>query len=114
VIAGTSDGMFRWTPRSRHREKLVTGSRRLRVTSLVSDDGGRLLAGTATGVLITEDSGDTWTAANDGLPSLRVRAIATAANGDIYVAVGSGDANGGRPATASGTVGVFRGRFRGR
>ena len=110
VIAGTTDGMFRWRPVSSDWERLVTGSRRLRVTSLVSDGGGRLLAGTTFGVLVSEDGGDTWTAANSGLPSLYVRAITTAANGDIYVAVGRDESNG-RPATAAGSVGVFRGRF---
>jgi ligand-binding sensor domain-containing protein len=109
VIAGTTDGMFRWRPGRSDWERLATGSRRLRVTSLVSGDHGRLVAGTTTGVLVSENGGDTWKAANGGLSSLRVRAITMTATGDIYVAVGSDGANG-RPATSAG-AGVFRGRF---
>ena len=109
-MAGTSDGLFRWAPAATQWERIIDGSRRLRVTALVSDGRGRLIAGTPTGVLLSENGGDTWSAANTGLPSLRIRAITAAANGDIYVAVGRGDDDG-RPATAADAVGVFRGRF---
>jgi photosystem II stability/assembly factor-like uncharacterized protein len=114
VIAGTSQGIFRWTPSDRVWKQLFGDSRRTRVSSLVVDRQGRLIAGTTrAGVFVSEDGGETWTAANFGLPTLRIRALAVAADSDVYAAVGPPDWEAyatGRDANA-GVRGIFRGRF---
>ena len=89
VIAGTGQGIFRWTPSRRDWEQLFGRSGRTRVSTLVVDGEARLIAGTTrAGVFVSEDGGDTWIAANLGLPTLRIRALAVAADGDVYVAAG--------------------------
>lgn len=92
VIAGTGQGIFRWTPHRRDWEQRFGRSGRTRVSSLVVDGEGRVIAGTTNaGVFVSEDGGDTWIRANVGLPSLRIRALAVAAEGEIYAAAGPAD-----------------------
>jgi photosystem II stability/assembly factor-like uncharacterized protein len=114
VIAGTDQGIFRWTPDRRDWEQLMGRSGRTRVSSLVVDGAGRAIAGTTNaGVFVSEDGGDTWTAANFGLPTRRIRALAVAADGGIYAAAGPADLeayDSGRH-TNAGVRGIFRGRF---
>jgi Photosynthesis system II assembly factor YCF48 len=114
VLAGTSQGIFRWTPSRRDWEQLFGRSGRTRVSSLILDGKGRVIAGTThAGVFVSEDGGDTWFAANVGLPTLRIRALAVAADGDVYAAVGPADWEvyaTGRD-TNAGVRGIFRGRF---
>ena len=114
VIAGTDQGIFRWTPNRRDWEQLFGRSGRTRVSSLVVDGEARLIAGTTNaGVFVSEDGGDTWIAANLGLPTRRIRALAVAADGDVYVAAGPADLEAyatGRD-TNAGVRGIFRGRF---
>ena len=111
VIAGTGEGIFRWTPERREWERLFDGSE---VSSLVVDGKARLIAGTTNaGAFVSEDGGDTWIAANLGLPTRRIRALAVAADGDVYVAVGPPDWRAyatGRDSNA-GVRGIFKGRF---
>jgi len=114
ALAGTDQGIFRWTPNRRHWEQLFGRSGRTRVSSLVVDGEARLIAGTTTaGVFVSEDGGDTWIAANLGLPTRGIRALAIAAAGDVYVAAGPTDLKAyatGRD-TNAGVRGIFRGRF---
>ncbi len=114
VIAGTSQGIFRWTPNRRDWEQLFGRSGRTEVSSLVVDGKARLIAGTTNaGVFVSEDGGDAWFAANLGLPTPRIRALAVAADGDVYVAAGPADAEAyatGRD-TNAGVRGIFKGRF---
>jgi photosystem II stability/assembly factor-like uncharacterized protein len=114
VIAGTGQGIFRCTPSRRDWEQLLGGSGRTRVSSLVVDGEGRVIAGTTTaGVFVSENGGDTWIAANFGLLTRRIRALAVAADGDIYAAAGPADWEAyatGRD-TNAGVRGIFRGRF---
>jgi photosystem II stability/assembly factor-like uncharacterized protein len=114
VIAGTDQGIFRWTPSRRDWEQLFGRSGRTRVSSLVVDGEGRIIAGTTNaGVFVSEDGGDTWTAANFGLPTRRIRALAVAADGDVYAAAGPADLEAyatGRD-TNTGVRGIFKGRF---
>ena len=114
ALAGTDQGIFRWTPNRRHWEQLFGRSGRTRVSSLVVDGEARLIAGTTTaGVFVSEDGGDTWIAANLGLPTRGIRALAIAAAGDVYVAAGPTDLKAyatGRD-TNAGVRGIFKGRF---
>jgi Photosynthesis system II assembly factor YCF48 len=114
VIAGTGQGIFRWTPNRRDWEQLFGSSGRTRVSSLVVDGEARLIAGTTNaGVFVSEDGGDTWIAANFGLPTPRIRALAVAADGDVYAAAGPADWEAyatGRD-TNAGVRGIFKGRF---
>jgi photosystem II stability/assembly factor-like uncharacterized protein len=114
VIAGTDEGIFRWTPSRRDWQQLFGRSGRTRVSSLVVDGKGRVIAGTTNaGVFVSEDGGDTWIGANLGLPTRRIRALAVAADGDIYAAAGPSDLDAyatGRD-TNAGVRGIFRGRF---
>jgi photosystem II stability/assembly factor-like uncharacterized protein len=111
VFAGTGQGIFRWTPNRRDWEQLFGRSE---VSSLVVDGKARLIAGTTdAGVFVSEDGGDAWVAANLGLPTPRIRAVAVAADGDVYVSVGpddSGASAAGRD-TNRGVRGIFKGRF---
>jgi hypothetical protein len=115
VIAGTGQGIFRWTANRRDWEQLFGRSGRTRVSSLVADGEARLIAGTTNaGVFVSEDGGDTWIAANLGLPTPRIRALAVAADGDVYVAAGPADWEAyatGRD-TNAGVRGIFKGRFK--
>jgi ligand-binding sensor domain-containing protein len=111
VIAGTSEGIFRWTATRREWEQLLGRSE---VSSLVVDGAARLIAGTTdAGVFVSEDGGDTWIAANLGLPTRQIRALGVAADGDVYMAVGPDDSGAAAAsrATNAGMRGVFRGRF---
>jgi Photosynthesis system II assembly factor YCF48 len=115
VIAGTGQGIFRWTPNRRDWEQLFGRSGRTRVSSLVVDGKGRVIAGTTNaGVFVSEDGGDTWIAANVGLATLQIRALAVAADGDVYAAAGPADweayAATGRT-TNVGLRGIFKGHF---
>ena len=114
VIAGTDQGIFRWTPSRRDWEQLFGRSGRTRVSTLVVDGEARVIAGTTrAGVFVSEDGGDTWIAANLGLPTRRIRALAVAADGDVYAAAGPADVEAyvtGRD-TNAGVRGIFRGRF---
>ena len=113
VLVGTGQGIFRWRSSHRDWEQLFGRSGRTRVSSLVVDGAGRLIAGTNAGVFVSEDGGDTWISANLGLPALGIRALAVAADGNIYAAVGPQDwqayATGRYP--NAGVRGIFRGRF---
>ena len=113
VIVGTGQGIFRWRSSRRDWQHLFGHSGRTRVTSLVVDQAGRVIAGTNLGVFVSEDAGDTWTGANLGLPSRRIRALAVGADGDIYAAVGPADwvAYATGPDAIAGVHGLFRGRF---
>ena len=115
VIAGTDQGIFRWTANRRDWEHLFGRSGRTRVSSLVVDGEARLIAGTTrAGVFVSEDGGDTWIAANLGLPTPRIRALAVAADGDVYAAAGPSDVEAyatGRD-TNAGVRGIFKGRFK--
>jgi ligand-binding sensor domain-containing protein len=118
VIAGTDQGIFRWTPDRRDWEQLCGRSGRTRVSSLVVDRKGRVIAGTTNaGVFVSEDGGDTWIGANVALPTLQIRALAVAADGDVYAAAGPADweaeAATGRTTNAR-VRGIFKGRFTGR
>ena len=114
VLAGTGQGIFRWTAKRGDWEQLLGQSRRRRVSSLVVDGAGRVIAGTTkAGVFVSEDRGDTWIAANLGLPTLQIRALAVAADGDLYAAAGPQDwelyaATG---HSHGGVRGIFKGRF---
>jgi hypothetical protein len=114
LIAGTGQGIFRWTPDRLDWEQLFGRSGRTRVSSLVVDGEGRVIAGTTNaGVFVSEDGGDTWIAANVGLPTRRIRALAVAADGGIYAAAGPADLEAyatGRD-TNAGVRGIFKGRF---
>ena len=114
VVAGTGQGIFRWTPNRRDWEHLFGRSGRTRVASLVVDGEARLIAGTTNaGVFVSEDGGDTWIAANLGLSTPRIRALAVAADGDVYAAAGPPDWEAyttGRD-TNAGVRGIFKGRF---
>jgi photosystem II stability/assembly factor-like uncharacterized protein len=114
VIAGADQGIFRWTPNRRDWEHLFGRSGRTRVSTVVVDGKARLIAGTTrAGIFVSEDGGDTWTAANLGLPTRRIRILAVAADGDVYVAAGPPDFEAyatGRD-TNAGVRGIFRGRF---
>jgi ligand-binding sensor domain-containing protein len=111
VIAGTSQGIFRWTPNRPDWQRLFGESGRTRVSSLVVNVEGRIVAGTTNaGVFVSEDGGDTWIAANVGLPPRRIGALAVAADGDIYVAVGPA-LYGTRRDINAGVRGIFRGHF---
>jgi hypothetical protein len=114
VIAATDQGIFRWTPNRRDWEQLFGRSGRTRVSSLVVDGQAHLIAGTTNaGVFVSEDGGDTWIAANLGLPTPRIRALAVAADGDVYAAAGPADWEAyatGRD-TNAGVRGIFKGRF---
>ena len=114
VIVGTDQGIFRWTPSRREWEQFFGRSGRTEVSSLVVDAQGRVIAGTTTaGIFVSEDGGETWIAANLGLPTRRIRALAVAADGDIYAAAGPSDLEAyatGRD-TNAGVRGIFRGRF---
>jgi photosystem II stability/assembly factor-like uncharacterized protein len=111
VVVGTDQGIFRLTPNSRSWQKFELRTGRTRVSSLVVESSGRLIAGTTTaGVFVSEDRGQTWTAANLGLPTLRVRALAAGADGYLYAATGRGSADS-QVTEPGGPVGVFRGRF---
>ena len=112
VLAGTGQGIFRWTPGRRDWEQIFGDSEGTEVSSLVVDGGGRLIAGTIkAGVFVSEDGGATWIAANFGLPTLRIRALAIAADGHLYVAVGPPHRQ--LDGTAVGVRGVFKGRIAG-
>ncbi len=114
VLAGTSRGIFRWSPTRREWQQLFGRSGGTEVSSLVVDAGGRVIAGTThAGVFVSEDRGDTWIAANVGLPTLRIRALSVAVDGDLYAAAGPPDwelSATGR-ATNPGVRGIFKGRF---
>jgi ligand-binding sensor domain-containing protein len=114
VIAGTDQGIFRWTPNRRDWQQLFGRSGRTVVSSLVVDGEGRVIAGTTNaGVFVSENGGDTWNAANFGLRTRRIRALAVAADGDLYAALGPADLEAyatGRD-TNVGVRGIFRGHF---
>jgi hypothetical protein len=114
VVAGTGEGIFRWTPDRSEWEQVLGGTARTRVSCVVVDGAGRVIAGTTTtGVFVSLDGGDTWVPANAGLPTRRIRALAVAADGEIYAATGPHDVEAydiGRDANA-GVRGIFRGRF---
>jgi hypothetical protein len=114
VIAATDQGIFRWMPNRRDWEQVFGGERSTRVSSLVVDGQGRVMAGTSNaGVFVSEDHGATWIAANLRLPTRQIRALAVAADGTIYAAAGPDDLEAyatGRD-TNAGVRGIFRGRF---
>ena len=58
-------------------------------TSLILDQGGRVIAG-GTGVSISTDDGQTWFTANDGLSSLHVYYLASDSAGYLFAATDSG------------------------
>jgi hypothetical protein len=85
------------------------------VSSLLVDGEGRIVAGTTTaGVFVSGDGGETWIAANLGLPTRGIRGLAIAVDGDLYAAAGPEDweldpvkdRNAGRR-------GIYKGRFAG-
>jgi photosystem II stability/assembly factor-like uncharacterized protein len=49
-----------------------------------SSDGDIFLAATQTGIFRSEDGGQTWSAANEGLPTLQISALAFAPNGTAF------------------------------
>lgn len=49
-----------------------------------SPEGDVLLAATQTGIFRSEDGGQTWNAANKGLPTLQISALAFASNGTAF------------------------------
>ena len=84
------------------------------LSSLAADGEARLIAGTTNaGVFVSEDGGDTWIAANFGLPTRRIRAVAVATDGDVYTAVGPTDLDAYATGhdTNAGVRGIFKGRF---
>jgi ligand-binding sensor domain-containing protein len=115
VIAGTSQGIFRWTPDRRDWEQVLGRRGRMRVSSLVVDRVGRVIAGTATaGVFVSEDGGNSWIAANFGLPTRRIGVLALAADGDLYAAAGPADWELDAvtsPTTNAAMRGIFKGHF---
>jgi len=114
VVAGTGQGIFRWTPGRSEWEQLLGRTAPTRVSCLVVDREGRLIAGTpSAGVFASTDGGETWVPANAGLPTRWIRALAIAADREVYAAVGPDDVDAyaaGRD-TNPGVRGIFRGRF---
>lgn len=105
VIAGTDSGIFRWLRDSLAWQEADAG----KVSSLALHSSGRIIAGTFdAGVFVSEDGGQTWTPANEGLPTLRVRALAAGPDGYLYAATGRRYPDG---TDAGGPVRIFRGRF---
>ena len=78
VFAGALGGLYRWRNTLGDWEHLLSGSRVLSV-AVVAGEGTSLtvLAGTETdGILLSHDSGQTWSGANAGLLDLEVLALA--------------------------------------
>ena len=110
VLVGTTFAFRRWQPGSDRWEDLpLSREEKPRVSSLVVG-GDYVLAATAgTGVFISSDRGRTWTPTNRGLATRRVRRMALASDGEVYVATEPSGAESG--AAAIGGMRIYRGRF---
>jgi FlgD Ig-like domain len=88
VFAGTSTGVVRST--DLYGSWNATGSGLSGAVQAMQGVGSRLFVGTAGGgVYFSNDAGDTWTAANSGLPNLQITALGS--NGvDLFAATGAG------------------------
>jgi photosystem II stability/assembly factor-like uncharacterized protein len=110
VLAGTTFGLFRWTRRGDGWEELgLSREEKPGVTSVLLDADGRLLAATsAAGVLISSDRGRTWTSANRGLATRRIRRMVLAPDGAVYIATGT---DGSGDAAIGGRIRIYKGRL---
>lgn len=112
VLAGTTFGMFRWKPGNDGWEALaLSREERPRVSSLILDGSGRLVAATSVaGVLVSRDQGRTWRPANRGLATRRVRRMVAAPGDELYLATGTNGLEYGDRVTG-GRIRIYRGRW---
>ncbi len=86
LFAGTDGfGVFRSATRGTTWAVASGGMADLHVYALACDPSGRLFAGTGTGLYYSATNGTTWVPASGG-PAGKVQAIATNAEGHVYVA----------------------------
>jgi hypothetical protein len=86
LFAGTLNfGVFRSATHGTTWKVASSGMADLDVYALAVDPEGRIFAGTGTGLYISKNNGDSWTAPS-GFPSVKVQAIAVNAHGHVYAA----------------------------
>jgi sugar lactone lactonase YvrE len=86
LFAGTLNfGVFRSATHGTTWKVASNGLPDLDVYALAVDPDGRVFAGTGTGLYISKNNGDSWTAPS-GFPSVKVQAIAVNGLGHVYVA----------------------------
>jgi strictosidine synthase-like protein len=111
VLVGTSFGVRRWKPESDAWQRLpLSREERPRVSSIIIVGDSVLAATEAGGVFISNDHRSRWTPGNDGLATRRLRRMALAPDGDVYVATEPSGLQGGDSVIA-GTIRIYKGRF---
>ena len=84
----TEDGLYRYDGDRFHRYGAEEGLPSNQMTSLALGDDGRLWAGTFRGVALFEDG--RFRAVAKSLPDIRIKGLAAAPGGALWVATGSG------------------------
>ena len=112
VLAGTAFGVSRWRPGDDTWERLaLSREEKPRVSSVILDGSGHLIAATsAAGVLISSDQGQTWRPANRGLATRRIRRMALAPDGELYIATGTDGLNYDDSGTGA-RIRIYKGRL---
>ena len=88
VLAGTTFALSRWKRgEDRWEELALSREERPRVVSVIVDATGNLVtASSGAGVFVSSDQGRTWTPANRGLATRRIRRMVVGPDGEFYVA----------------------------
>ena len=103
VLAGTTFALSRWKRgEDRWEELALSREERPRVVSVIVDATGNLVAASSTvGVFISSNQGRTWTPANRGLATRRIRRMVLGPDGEFYIAT---------DAVIGGPTKIYRGR----
>ncbi len=112
VLAGTTFALSRWKRGDDRWEELaLSREEKPRVSSLILDANGYLVAATsAAGALISSDQGRTWSPANRGLATRRIRRMALGPDGELYIATGTDGLDNG-DGSVEGRVRIYKGRL---
>ncbi len=90
VMAGTEQGIFRWTDSLSGWQPKNNGMPTGEIWSLVRSPRGTIVAAGSAGVFYTEDDGENWFPLNDGLENTVVLSLVFDAKGDLLAGTTGG------------------------